>query len=201
MKIKTSKFNMMLVVTIALLVFVVCAQFVGQTGSWLKDDDDLYFKVNIAEINIDVKQGQRKLSNDDLLYIGTSVIEGDTAYAFDSMTISNKEEGAGYYIRFKAIAKVNGIEYNINDYITSEFYNNTDGWMYYTANSRSAVPIQMPSDNPGTDIDESLKIIISSFTIPSITDNNTKLSTDKMEGKYFRLYIYIQGSPSSQFNS
>lgn len=201
MKTKTSKFNILLVVTIVLLVFVVCTQFAGKTGAWLKDDDELVFTINVSAISIQVKQGDRDIKDGGLLHTGTSLIEGDKEYSFEAMTISNKEEGVGYYVRFKAIAKVNGVEYNINDYITSDFYNNTtDKWMYYTASKTNSTPIQMPKDNVATDVDESLKTLISAFTIPSTNADNNKLSTSKMQGKYFRLYIYIEGSPSSSFD-
>ena len=198
MKIKTSKFNMLLVAIVMLLVFVVSTTFIGQTGSWLKSEDDVVFTINVSAISIDVKQGSRKIENNGLLYTGTSLIEGDKAYTFEEMTVSNKEEGTGYYIRFKAIAKVNGTEYNINDYITSDFYNAGE-WMYYTSTKTSSTPIQMPKDNISTDVDESLKMMISGFTIP-LTSSGGKLSTNTMQGKYFRLYIYIEGSPSSGFD-
>ena len=201
MKTKTSKLNILLIAIVLLLVFVASAQLMGQTGSWLKDDDDLTFTINISSINIEVKQGTRRIDNDGLLYIGTDLIEGDETYTFDAMTICNKEEGSGYYIRFKAIAKVNGVEYNINDYITSDFYKNANGWMYYTLNKESSEPIQMPKDDKSTlDVDESQKTIISALKIPKENGDNTKLSTKTMQGKYFRLYIYIEGSPSSSFN-
>ncbi|MBQ3502187.1 MAG: hypothetical protein IJA72_00785 [Clostridia bacterium] len=201
MKTKTSKFNILLVAITLLLVFVACTQVVGKTGSWLKDDDDLAFTINISAISIEVKQGTRKIDNNGLLYINTDIIEGDETYSFDAMTICNKEEGTGYYIRFKAIAKVNGNEYNINDYITSDFYKNANGWMYYTANKQSSEPIQMPKDDASTTgVDESQKIIISELKIPSTSADSTKLSTSTMQGKYFRLYIYIEGSPSSSFD-
>lgn len=201
MKAKTSKINILLIVTIVLLVFVACTQFIGQTGSWLKDEDELSFKINISDISIEVKQATRKISDEGLLYIGTNLIEGDKQYTFDAMTISNKEQGSGYYIRFKAIAKVNGVEYNINNYISSEFYNGGE-WMYYTQNSESPTLIPMPKDNATTqDVDESQKTVISSFTIPSTSGDNTKLTTNLMQGKYFRLYIYIEGSPNNTFDS
>lgn len=188
-----SKLNILLIAITVLLIFVACINAVGITGSWLEDEDEVSFTINISAINIEVKQEDRPINNNDQIYIGTNIIEGDKTYdEFKNVTISNKEDVAGYYIRFKAVAKVNGIEYNINEYITSEFYNAGE-WMHYTANAQSSTLIQMPVEN-------SEKVIISGFKIPSVANDNTKLSTSIMQGKYFRLFIYIEGSPSSTFD-
>lgn len=205
LKTKTSsKLNVLLMAIILLLLFVVCTRPLGVVGSWLRDSDEFGFTVNVSAINIEIKQDTRLISDGGQVYINATsgIIEGGQEYSFDSVTVSNPEEAAGYYIRFKAIAKVNGVEYNINEYINSDFYRSTtDGWMYYTADKGSETPIQLPKDDETTTaVDESLKMMINKFTIPTENADSSKLSTSKMQGKYFRLYIIVQGSATSNFS-
>ena len=108
-----------------------------------------------------------------------------------NVKIINNEPGDGYYIRFQALAVVNGVTYNINEYITSDFYKNANGWAYNTANSSSSTPLAMTNGQS--------KTIMGSMTIPA-TASAGKLSIASLQGKHFRLYLYIEGSPSSHFD-
>ena len=185
MKTKSSnKLNLLFTAMALLLIFVASMRYLGGTNSWLIDNEDVKFTVIVASINIDVKQGERKISDGGSIYLNTKTIESDKKYDFEDVAITNNEKGTGYYIRCKLIAKVNGVEHNINNYVTSEFYKSNDGWMYYTLNKDDSTAIQMPQS--------ATKIIMSVMTIPS--------SIIDAQGKYFAFYLFVEGSPSSAFD-
>lgn len=184
---KGLKLNVLLAVTCVLLLFVCLT--INQTGAWLTNNDSVSFTAQVDAINIELKQGDRVLSsNDNNIYLGTDVIEADATYNIN-LTLTNKEENEGYFVRYKVVAQVNGAVYNINDYITTSLYKHTDGWIYVGS---SSTPVQMSSNQTET--------IISSITIPATADSG-KLSISTLQGKLFRLYLYVQGSPVNDFTA
>lgn len=199
MKQKTSNMlNILLIAITLLLIFVATANAIGKTGSWLTDKDEVGFTTKVAPINIVITQTLNKdtaneesvtVENDGTITLGTDYIEANKPYALN-VTITNGEEGSGYYVRYQAIAIVNGTEYNINEYITTDFYQNTDGWAYHTASNQSATPTQMAEGET--------KILMGTMTIPATADNG-KLSIGTLQGKHFKLFLYIEGSPSADF--
>lgn len=187
---KTSnKLNILLIAITLLLVFVTGTKFIGSTHSWLTASEQIGFTVTISDINIKIKQSSREISNNGNIYIGANYIEADKPYALN-VTVTNEEDFSGYYIRFQAFAVVNGTTYNINEYITTDFYKNADGWAYNTASSSSATPIQMAS--------KQTKTMLNTMTIPA-TASAGKLSISTLQGKHFKLFLYVEGSPSSDF--
>ena len=208
MKTKTSnKLNILLIAITLLLIFVAGASAIGKTGSWLTDDEKIGFTVKVADINIVIEQTYTQTTTDDkgnstetqvtrtiedngTIYLNTSIIEANKAYPLN-VKITNNEPGDGYYVRFQALAVVNGVTYNINEYITSDFYKNANGWAYNTANSGSSAPLVMTNGQS--------KTIMGTMTIPA-TASAGKLSIASLQGKHFRLYLYIEGSPSANFD-
>ncbi|MBQ7880477.1 MAG: hypothetical protein IJ358_01370 [Clostridia bacterium] len=186
MKTKTSnKLNMLLIAITLLLVFVAGAKVFGSTNSWLKTEDQVGFTVTVTGIQLSVKQDNRTIPNNGMIYLNTDIVEADTAYDLN-VSITNNELGSSYYIRCQAFAVVNGTTYNINNCITNDLYkNSTDNWMYITSGSTSSTPVQIPSG-------ESV-VFIDTVTFPSSV-------LGSLEGKYVKLYLYIEGSSSADFS-
>lgn len=185
MKTKTSnKLNMLLIAITLLLIFVAGFKAVGQTGSWLIDDEEIGFTVNVADINLEVKQGTRTIADKGNIYLGTSIIETGKIYNIDDVTITNKEALDGYYIRCQVFAVVDGVTYNINNCITTEFYKNTtDNWMYNTNNTSQSAYKPMSSS-------QTLKII-EKIQFPASFINGT---TNDIKGDHITLHLFIEGS-------
>ena len=185
MKTKTSnKLNILLIAITLLLVFVACVSAFGSTGSWLTNSDEVGFKVMVEDINLKVKQNGVEIENQGYIYLGTNVIESDTDYSL-GVTITNAEtKGTGLYIRFQAIALINGVENNINDYITtSNFYKEGDGWFYSNISGSSTRTTLAPGAE---------RTMMEKANFPS-----SFLS--QHQGKYFKLFLYIEGSPDGAF--
>lgn len=190
MKVKSNKMRNILLVAINLLLICIFA-FIGKTYSYLTDQQSITFIASVSNINIVLKQDDRILtSEDNNIYLGTNLIEADHTYTLN-VSLQNNENSQGYYIRFKAVAVVNGIIYNINEYITTPFYKNSDGWAYNTESSTSSTPLPLSSMQE--------KILIQDITIPN-TAQSGELSISNMQGKNFQLYLYVQGSPSIDFD-
>ena len=207
MKAKSSnKVNTLLIAVTLLLLFVVGFIDFGKTNSWLVDRDTIGFNVQIAPMNLFLKQGGRKIENDEYIYLATETIEADTEYLTNtlqtiddvttgednSVIIVNEEEGKGYYLRFQAIAMLNGSAYNINSYITdSDFVNRKDedsnAWWMYSVDDKSA---QNPVNAP----------IAGNTTLTLIKDLVFPQSfVDIVQGQYFKLYLFIEGSANGEF--
>ena len=186
-----TQFNILWVAISVLLIFVI-AMHIGGTGSWLSKDETIVFKTQVVGININIQQTLNKgkegestveIVDGGPISLQTNIIEADTDYPLD-VTVTNGESGLGYYIRYKALAMVNGTEYNINNLIDTDFYVKTDGWAYHTASSGSATPTQMAAN--------STRNMLNSFRIPSTAGSGLSIGT--LQGKHFKLYIYIEGS-------
>ena len=110
MKIKSSnKLNTLLIAITLLLLFVVGVVDFGKTNSWLVDRDKIGFKVQVGYMDMFLKQGERKIENNEYIYLSTEVIEANTAYLTNtlqtvgnettgtdnSVVLSNEEAGAG----------------------------------------------------------------------------------------------------------
>ena len=202
MKTKISnKLNIVLIAIALLLVFVVGRVKFGNTNSWLVDKDKVGFTVTVANINIKVNQtitqtvdqeGEqieqqvvREITTaDNKIYFGTNILEADKWYDLN-VTISNDELGSGFYIRCQALAVIDGTTYNINNCITNQLYKDTDGWMYTTQSSTSATRVQMTKGET--------RDLIDTITFPSSVIGS-------LEGKHVSLYLYIEGSPSQNFD-
>lgn len=207
MKIKSSnKLNTLLIAITLLLLFVVGVVDFGKTNSWLVDRDTIGFKVQVGNMDMFLKQGERKIENNEYIYLSTEVIEANTAYLTNtlqtvgnettgtdnSVVLSNEEAGAGYYIRFQAIAMVNGVVYNINSYITdSDFVNRKDedsnAWWMYSVDDKSAqtpVNAKIPANTTVT--------LIKDLVFPESFVN-------LVQGQYFKLYLFIEGSSDGEF--
>lgn len=187
---KGLKLNVLLT-AICLLLVLVCL-LVNYTGAWLSSKDTVSFTAQVDAINIVLKQDDRELTTaDNNIYLGTDVIEADTQYDVN-LTLKNNEQNEGYYVRYKVVAQVNGTIYNINNYITvgEGLYKNADGWIYYVSTGSTAKA--MPAGLELTIMDD--------IEIPS-TASSGQLSISTLQGKFFRLYLYVQGSPSNTFNA
>ena len=205
MKTKTNnKLNILLPAITLLLLFVIGFNSFGKTNSWLVDKDIIGFQVEVGAINVMLKQGEREIANGGFVYLGTDAIEADTDYLTDTrktengvttgtdntVVITNEEETVGYYLRFQAIAIVNGVAYNINNCITgSDFVNReVDGawWMYSVADKSAQTPVNAA--------------IAGSATLTLMKDINFPQSfVDTVQGQYFKLYLYIEGSANGEF--
>lgn len=187
MKTKTSKLNILFIAITILLIFVACCNAFGKTNSWLIDDDEIGFQLNVKNITIKVKQGERVIDDQTgFIYLGTDLIEADTSYMTtdsDDVVIVNEEtEGKGYYIRCQAFAVVNGIAYNINNCITGDLYKRNDNWMY-----------SVNSENENVQMDALQSItIIKSVKFPASF-------VDTIQGQYFKLHLFIEGSADGTF--
>lgn len=185
-----SRFNIVLVAMTLLLLFVVCFTQMGITGSWLVDKDTIGFKVSIGEINIKVYQGEREVADEGMIYLGTDVLEAGVSYLTTEsaiVTVKNEEKGEGYYIRFQAIAMVNGVAYNINQCIKgTDFVNKTianqGDWLYSVDGEGENVEMEP----------ESSLIMLKNIQF-------SKAFVNTVQGQYFKLYLYIQGSPDGVF--
>ena len=183
MKTKTSnKLNIVLVIITLLLIFVAGASAFGKTNSWLTDTDEIGFVVNVADIDIVVKQNARQIENGGQIYLGTDVLEGGKTYDLN-VTITNSEDEKGYYIRCQAFAVIDGTTYNINNCITNDL--NRDGTWMYVYNTSTNARRQMAGS-------ETL------YVIDTLTF--TANFVNGLQGKYFKLYLYIEGSPVSDFS-
>lgn len=187
MKQKGLKLNVLLAVTTLLLLFVCLT--INYTGAWLADEDTISFTAQVDAINIELKQDTRTLtSTDNNIILGTNILEADTEYDVN-VTLTNKETNTGYFVRYKVVAQVNGTVYNINNCITTSLYKNSNGWIYVGTTS---TPTQMTAGQTAT--------LIDSIKIPA-TASTGELSISALQGKFFRLYLYVQGSPVSDFSS
>ena len=199
MKTQTSnKLNTLLVAIVMLLVFVAGARALGGTNSWLTDENKVKLQLSVVGIDIAVKQGSREVTNGESIYLDASYIEAKT-YDIEDVKTTNNEEGDGYYIRFQVLAVVNGTSYNINSNVTTD-YNTTNGntvtnfyssgeWLYYRGGASGSTPVQMSSNQTQS--------ILTSVTIPTTLGS---VNIAELQGKHVRLYLYIEGSPSSNFN-
>ena len=204
----SNKLIMMLTAIALLLVFGIAFGSVSSTNSWLKDSDTAGFMVTISNIDIKVKQTitqtvddgnggttentiVREIGNGGYIYIGDKIIEADKEYDLN-VSILNNENTTGYYLRFKAVAIVDGVEYNINEYITSDFYIGNDGWGYNTASKESDEPIAMEANQE--------KVILDTMTIPA-TASAGKLGLNNVQGKRFTLKLIIEGSPDGVYSA
>lgn len=179
----SKKLNILLVAIISLLVFVACSNIFNQTNSWLKHEDKIGFVLNVGTINITIKQDEREISNTGHIYLNTKEIVGDTDYTLN-VTITNNEEGAGYYIRCQAIAVIDGVVYNINDCVTSDFVKNADGWMYNT-------------DKADT---ENYKPMTAGQTLTMMQKVRFPQSfVDTIQGQYVKLHLFVEGSAEGTF--
>ena len=187
MKTKTSKLNILLIAITLLLLFVACFNAFGKTNSWLIDNDEIGFELNVQNITIKVKQGERVVDNQTgFIYLGTDLIEADTAYMTtdaDDVTIVNEETtGVGYYIRCQAFAVVNGVSYNINNCITGDLYKRNDNWMY---------SVNAENENGQMSAEQTITII-KSVKFPASFIN-------QVQGQYFKLHLFIEGSADGTF--
>ena len=179
----SNKLNILLVAIIALLVFVACGNLFNQTNSWLKQDDKIGFVLNVGKINITVKQDEREIVDTGYIYLNTQTIVADTDYTLN-VTITNNEEGAGYYIRCQAIAVIDGVAYNINDCITTDFVKNADGWMYNTDKS----------------VTENYKPMTAGQTLTMMQKVKFPQSfVDTIQGQYVKLHLFVEGSATGTF--
>lgn len=192
-----SKFNILLIAICALLVIVIC--MIGNTSSYLVSEHQIKMTTKVANIDVKLMQDTRELTEtDNIVYLGTSIIEGDKVYD-TNVKLKNSEISSSYYMRYKVVAMVDGEFFNITDYITlesvdeSKFYLE-NGWMYYgTGSTKQVLPGAPSEDNP------LILSIMKAFCIPS-TASAGKLSTTTMQGKNFKLYLYLEGSPSINFD-
>lgn len=179
----SKKLNILLVAIISLLVFVACSNMFNQTNSWLKHDDKIGFVLNVGSINITIKQNEREIPNTGHIYLNTKEIVGDTDYALN-VTITNNEEGAGYYIRCQAIAVIDGVAYNINDCLTTDFVKNADGWIYNTDKSVAGSYKPMNAGQTLT--------IMQKVRFP-------QSFVDTIQGQYVKLHLFVEGSADGLF--
>ncbi len=191
-QLKISKVNILLTAIVALLIFVAGFNLIGLTGSWLEDNEEVVFNTQVTGINIVLKQNDVEIT-DNKIKIPTNIIEADTTYDMN-VTITNDENTKGYYVRFRVVALVNGTQYNINNLIATDFYKHpTDGWMYHTANPASSTLTQMDANTSAS----STRRLLTSFSVPSTAE--TGLSIANLQGKHFRLFMFIEGSTTETF--
>ncbi len=214
MKTKTSnKFNILLIAVTILLVFVACFTSFGKTGSWLSDNEDVGFEITVGSINVEIRQQtikkvegvdtvveNRLIENTGYIALGTQILEANTDYLklsdeaaveyvyADDITITNKEQGDGYYIRFQAIAMVAGEAYNLNSCITGDFYSHTDNWLY---NSDISTKDTNNSTYLPMEANQTL-VLIESINFPTAF-------IDKVQGEMVKLYLFIEGNATGEF--
>lgn len=165
------------------MLLFVCLT-INYSGAWLVADDTVYFTAQVGSINIQLNQGEREITaQDNNIYLGTNVIEKDTDYTLN-ITLTNKEEYEGYYVRYKVVAQINGEVKNANDIVSTSLYKSADGWIYV---SQTATLSAMTGGQTVT--------LIDSINISSTLD----WDLSSYSGKLFRLYLYVQGSPVSDF--
>lgn len=191
MKSKASnKLNILLIAITLLLLFVACVSAIDTTHSWLEDDEEIGFHINVKAISIEIKQGERII--DDTGYIsldptgsGVKYLEANKTYTLN-VTITNKEEGVGYYIRCQAFAVVNGVTYNINNCITGDFYDHPEdgqAWLYsVNAEKENTAMTQMQT-----------LTLIESVKFP-------QSFIDSVQGQYVKLHLFIEGSATDTFD-
>jgi hypothetical protein len=194
----SNKLNILLIAITLLLLFVIGFNQFGKTNSWLIDSESIGFNVNVEEIDMTIKQGERQITNDGYIYLNTSLIEADTKYLTNtgednSVTITNDETGVGYYVRFQAIALINGVAYNINHFITkSDFVNRQDddnGWWMYSVDDKNATTPKNSAIEAKTTL---------------VLMEDLKFSSNfvsKVQGQYFKLYLFIEGSANGTFSN
>ena len=182
----------------------------GRTNSWLVDNDTIGFNVNVQEINIIIKQGDRQITDKGYIYLNTHLIESNTKYLTNtlttttdgegnsvttgednSVTITNDETGAGYYVRFQAIAMINGVAYNINHFITTtDFVNRQDtdnSWWMYSVDDKNAT----------TPVNSAMQANTTLIMMQDLQFSDNFVS--KVQGQYFKLYLFVEGSANGQF--
>ena len=199
MKAKSSnKTNILLIAITLLLFFVMGVNLIGKTNSWLVSGETIGFRVQIGEINIYLQQGERKIKDGEYVYLHTESIEANKAYLTNvsgvdnTVAMVNAETASAFYLRFQAIAMVNGVAYNINSYITgSDFYNRKDSdsnaWWMYSVNDKNAqnpVNAQIPASTTLT--------MLKDIVFP-------QSFVDEVQGQYFKLYLFIEGSINGEF--
>ena len=209
MKTKVSnQLNILLTTMALLLLFVIGFYNLGHTNSWLVTSDTIGFQLGVQEIQITIKQGERKVLDKGYILLNTNLIEADTEYLTNtlsttidpetgdetttgennSVTITNDEEGLGYYIRFQAIAVINGVSYNINHFIkTSDFLNRKGAdnsyWMYSV-------------DAQDRDVAMSAGQTLTMMQDVQFSQN----FINQVQGQYFRLYLFVEGSATGVFS-
>lgn len=194
-----NKLNILLIAITLLLVFVALANSINQTHSWLEDSDEIGFELNVASIDIDIKQGTRSITSGGYIYLGTDTILANTEYLTgdSSVTVTNNEIGSGYYIRFQAFAVVNGVTYNINQFISTknansvdDFIINNDGWMYSRDTDSTEDGYQpMISTESNTQ---------SLYIISKLVFNEAFVET--LQGQYLKLHLFVEGSATQYAN-
>ena len=194
MKAKSSnKANILLIAITLLLFFVMGINWFGETNSWLVSGETIGFRVQIGEMNLYLQQGERKIKDGEYVYLYTESIEANKTYLTDNaVEMVNAETASAFYLRFQAIAMVNGVAYNINSYITgSDFYNRKDSdsnaWWMYSVNDKNAqnpVNAQIPASTTLT--------MLKDIVFP-------QSFVDEVQGQYFKLYLYIEGSFDGNF--
>ena len=194
----SNKIYILLTAIVILLLFVVCFNSMGATGSWLEDSEDIGFKVNVAGIDIIITQNSRTITSGGYIYLGTDLLEAEVDYltnTYDpeqdtgednSVKITNNETGTGYYIRFKAIALADGVQYNINEYITTtDFYDHPDDgqdWLY---------SINAQKQNT---------VMASQTTLVLMEDVNfSQEFLNQIQGQLVTLHLIIEGSADTTF--
>ncbi len=202
----SNKINILLTAITLLLLFVIGVIDLGKTNSWLVDSDTIGFHVQVGTMDLFLRQGGREITNGGYVYLSTEIIEADTPYLTNTLTtvnnvttgtdnsviMVNEERGQGYYIRFQAIAMINGVAYNINDYITgSDFVNRKDAdsnawWMYSVDNKSATTPANAPIAG------ETSLTLIKDLIFPQSFINT-------VQGQYFKLYLFIEGSGNGEF--
>lgn len=200
MKTKTSnRLNILLSAITLLLIFVAMANSISQTHSWLEDDDEIGFVLNVATIDIEIKQGTRTITSGGYIYLGTDTIQANTEYLTEdnSVTITNNEIGSGYYIRFQAFAVVNGVTYNINQFISTkntnsidDFIMNNDGWMYSRDTDSTEAGYQ-----PMISTENSIQTL---HLISKLVFNQAFV--DALQGQYLKLHLFVEGSATQYAN-
>lgn len=197
MKTKVSKLNIMLVAITLLLIFVAVFNFLGQTNSWLVASDTIKISVEVSEIDIEVKQGERSVINEGYIYLGTQFIKADTTHDFEDVNIHNNEMSKGYYARFQVFAKIGDKLFNINNCVENDLYKSSDGWMYYTGGREIKDAKQLEAKDE-QDATKGVVPIIKSLTMPNLLEDNVDDSKDiyfnDYQGKVFTLHLFIEGS-------
>ena len=197
MKTKIGKFNILLIAMVLLLVFVAVFNIFGSTNSWLIDSDKINIYVDVAEIDIEVKQGDRVVMDSGYIYLGTQHIEANKICDFEDVDIHNNEKTNGYYIRCQVFAKIGDKLYNINNCVDNDLYKSSDGWMYYTGSSSITTPKQLEAKDD-QDTTKGVVPIIKSLTMPDLLEDNADDTKDvyfnQCQGKVFTLHLFIEGA-------
>ena len=94
----------------------------------------------------------------------------------------------GYYIRSQAFAVVDGITYNINNYMTTEDFAIDGKWMY-SVNAGGDRVAMAPSGETGSQL-----TLIDSVKFPASFIN-------AHQGKYIKLFLFVEGSATNNFDS